>query len=238
MKDVIFKLENVGVCYRRASLPWKARQFWALRDVSFQVHRGETLGVIGRNGAGKSTLLRVLADIIKPDTGRISRARVTIAMQSVGAGFDLRLTGRQNILLNGLLLGMERRQISRRVNDIIQLAEIGDFIDEPIKNYSSGMKARLGFSIAYYVDTDVILIDESLAVGDQHFKKKASELIKEKIQSDHTIVLVTHSMSTVEELCDRVIQIERGRSLPELPVEAGIDRYVRMAKKGLTCSRS
>ena len=227
MKEMIFDLKNIGMCYRKAaSLPWSCNKFWALKDVSFSVHRGETVGVIGRNGAGKSTLLKILADIIKPDIGSITRANVTVTMQSLGAGFDPRLTGRQNISLSGLLLGMDKQHIVQRIEKIIELADIGEFINEPIKSYSSGMRARLGFSIAYYVDTDVILIDEALAAGDYAFKVKATELIKEKIESDRTVVLVTHSMDMVRQLCDRVIQIENGRSLPELPVSQSIERYL------------
>jgi lipopolysaccharide transport system ATP-binding protein len=236
MKELIFDLRNVGVCYHKAaSLPWKGNKFWALHDVSFQLYRGHTLGVIGRNGAGKSTLLKVLAGIIQPDTGLISRANVNITMQSVGAGFDPRLTGRQNIFLNGLLLGMEKKHIVRRIDDIIELADIDDFIDEPVKYYSSGMRARLAFAIAYNVDTDVLLIDEALAAGDQAFQTMASELIKERIKSDYTVVLVTHAMAMVRELCDRVIEIENGKSLPEQPVEQSIERYLATQKKGKPC---
>jgi lipopolysaccharide transport system ATP-binding protein len=232
MKELIFELKNVGVFYRKsASLPWKNNRFSALRDVSFRVYRGETLGVIGRNGAGKTTLLRVLGGILRPDIGEMTRAGVNVTMQSIGAGFDPRLTGRQNILLNGLLLGMNRERIQLCVEDIMELADIGGFIDEPINHYSSGMKARLGFAIAYYVDTDVILIDEVLATGDEAFKAKASKLIKEKIKSDYTVVLVTHSMGMVRDLCDRVIHIEDGRSLPELPVDQSIERYLLKQKK-------
>ncbi|MFC1781267.1 ABC transporter ATP-binding protein [Planctomycetota bacterium] len=230
MEDIVFNLLNIGMYYRKAaSMPWNGNKFWALYDVSFKLFRGQTLGIIGRNGAGKSTLLRVLAGIIKPDKGSISRADVTITMQSLGAGFDPLLTGRQNIFLNGLLLGMDKKHIRNCVEEIIKLADIGDFIDEPIKHYSSGMRSRLGFSIAYYVDTDVMLIDEALAAGDQAFQAKASELIKEKIKSDRTVVLVSHAMPTVQELCDRVIQIENGRSLPELPVSRSIERYLSHA---------
>ena len=232
MKDMIFDLRNIGMCYRKAaSLPWNDNKFWALHDVSFQVNSGETVGIIGRNGAGKSTLLKILAGIIKPDRGSISRADVTITMQSFGAGFDERLTGRQNIFLSGLLLGMDKQQIFKRVDEIIDLADIGEFIDEPIKHYSSGMRSRLGFSIAYYVDTDVILIDEVLAAGDQAFKEKTSELIKVKIKSNRTVVLVSHDMPKVNELCDRVIQIENGRSLEELSAEESIERYLKTQKK-------
>ncbi|MFC1863851.1 ABC transporter ATP-binding protein [Thermodesulfobacteriota bacterium] len=231
MKDTIFKLQNVGVCYRKAaSLPWKNSRFWALNDVSFSIYRGENLGVIGRNGAGKSTLLKILAGILQPDTGLITRAKVNVAMQSLGAGFDPRLTGRQNIFLNGLLLGMELKSIQQRVEDIIELTDIGEFIDEPINHYSNGMKSRLGFAIAYYVDTDVILIDEALATGDQAFKNKATELIKEKIRRFYTVILVTHSMALVRDLCDRVIQIEDGCSLPELSTEQTINRYLDTQK--------
>lgn len=232
MKEMIFELQNIGVCYRKAaSLPWKSNKFWALNEVSFQVYRGQTLGVIGRNGAGKSTLLKVLAGIIQPDTGSIFRTSVRITMQSIGAGFDSRLTGRQNIFLNGLLLGMEKKRIIWQIDAIIELADINDFIDEPVKHYSSGMRARLAFAIAYYIDTDVILIDETLVVGDQAFQAKTSELIKDKIKSDHTVVLVTHAMTTIRELCDRVIHIENGNSLPEQPVEQSIERYLATQKK-------
>lgn len=232
MEDIIFNLQNIGMFYQKAaSLPWKGNKFWALHDVSFQVYRGQTVGIIGRNGAGKSTLLKIMAGIIKPDKGKVTRAKVTITMQSLGAGFEARLTGRQNIFLSGLLLGMEKKHIQKCVDKIIELADIGDFIDEPIKHYSDGMRSRLGFSIAYYVDTDVMLIDEALAAGDQVFQEKASKLIKDKIKSDHTVILVSHAISTVKELCDRVIQIEDGYSLPELPVEETINRYTEMHKK-------
>ena len=232
MQDIIFDLLNIGMCYRKAaSMPWKGNKFWALHDVTFNVKRGETVGIIGRNGAGKSSLLKVMAGIIKPDKGTIKRADVSITMQSLGAGFDQRLTGRQNIFLNGLLLGMDKKHIRNCVEDIINLADIGDFIDEPIRHYSDGMRSRLGFSIAYYVDTDVMLIDEALAAGDQAFKEKTSELINEKIKSDRTVVLVSHAIPTIKELCDRVIQIENGHSLPELPVDKTIERYLQMQKK-------
>ncbi|MEN6306513.1 MAG: ABC transporter ATP-binding protein [Anaerohalosphaeraceae bacterium] len=226
MKELIFDLNAIGLFYRKAHLfPWKSNKFWALRDVSFRVFRGETIGVIGRNGAGKSTLLKILAGIISADAGQMSRANVTVTMQSIGAGFDPRLTGRQNIVLNGLLLGSDKKQIFSRMSDIIELAGVGEFIDEPIRYYSAGMRARLGFAIAYYIKTDVVLIDEALATGDYAFQKKAVALIKEKIKGDYTVVLASHSMPLIRELCDRVIQIESGVSLPELSVEETINRY-------------
>ncbi|MBN2591011.1 MAG: ABC transporter ATP-binding protein [Sedimentisphaerales bacterium] len=232
MKDIIFDLKNIGMCYRKtASLPWKSTGFWALHDISLTIRFGETIGIIGRNGAGKTTLLKIIAGIIMPDTGTIYSADITTTMLSLGAGFDDRLTGRQNIFLNGLLLGMDKNQVSGRVDQIIELAEVGQFIDEPVKNYSKGMRARLGFSIAHNVDTDAILIDEALAVGDQAFKDKTSKLIKEKIKSDRTVVLVSHNMRQIKELCDRIIQIENGFALEELPVEDSIERYLKTQKK-------
>lgn len=232
MDSLVFNLRNVGVCYQRAaSVPWKTSRFWALHDITYGVGRGQIIGVIGRNGAGKSTFLKILAGIIQPDTGTINRAKVTVTMQSLGAGFDQRLTGRQNIILNGLLLGMNKKHIVQREKDIIALADIAEFIDEPVKSYSSGMRARLGFSIAYHIDTDVILIDEALAVGDQAFKEKASELMKTKIKSGHTVMLVTHSMQMVKDLCDRVLHIEKGHSLPELSVKESIERYTAIVRK-------
>lgn len=235
--ELIFDLQKIGLFYRKsASLPWKSHEFLALKDVSLKVYRGETLGIIGRNGAGKSTLLKILAGIIRPDLGSIWRANVSVTMQSVGAGFDPRLTGRQNIFLNGLLLGMHKKQIDGRVDDIIALAEIGEFIDQPVKHYSSGMRARLGFSIAFFVDTDVILIDEALGAGDEMFRKKASKLIKEKIKGDHTVVLVSHSMNLVNQLCNRVIQVENGYSLVEQSVKLTLDRYLGQKKqKAVLC---
>jgi ABC-type polysaccharide/polyol phosphate transport system ATPase subunit len=166
-----------------------------------------------------------MADIIRPDQGTVDRADVTVTLQSISAGFDKRLTGRQNIFLNGILLGMSHKDVTKRLDNIIELAGIGTFIDEPTKTYSSGMLSRLGFAIAYYVETDVILIDETLAVGDEAFKKKASEMIKKKIQSHYTVILVTHSLELVGELCDRIIQIENGCSLPELPLNESLERY-------------
>ena len=227
MKELVFDLQNIGVYYRKAaSLPWRSNKFWALHDVSFKVYRGETLGVIGRNGAGKSTLLKILAGIIQPDAGTIQRANMTITLQSLGVGFNQRLTGRQNIYLSGLMLGMDKKHVIERINNIIALADIGDFIDEPVKCYSSGMRARLGFSIAYFVDTDIILLDEALVAGDIAFKQRVSKLIKEKIKSNYTVIMATHSMNLVKELCDRVIQIENGHSMPESDIEQTLACYL------------
>ncbi|MEZ6163769.1 MAG: ABC transporter ATP-binding protein [Phycisphaerales bacterium] len=224
---IITRLSGVGLSYaRQGGLPWKRARFWALKDVSFDICRGDTLGVIGRNGAGKSSLLRLIAGIMLPDAGTIERLDgIRCAMLSFGAGFEPRLTGRQNIMLSGLQLGMSRSRIRQREEQIVELASIGDFIDQPVRTYSTGMRARLGFSIAYFIESDILLIDEALATGDEAFRERATGLIKGKINSDQTVVIVTHSMQIVEKTCTRVIQIESGHSLPEQGVEETIKRY-------------
>ena len=227
MDSLVYRLNNVGIFYQRfGRLPWQSRKFWALENVSFDVHRGETLGIIGKNGAGKSTLLRLLAGITVPDRGEIQRANVRATMLSLGVGFEVRLTGRQNIVLSGLLLGMRRRYVKSQEGAIVELSGLGDAIDEPVGTYSSGMRARLGFCIAYYADTEVLLLDEALAPGDARFREKATSLIKEKIHSNHTVVFVSHSMDLVEELCTRAVRIEHGVSLPEESVKDTIAAYL------------
>ena len=215
MNEIIYDLKNIGISYKKIGrLPWKHHKFWALEDVSFQVKKGETLGVIGRNGAGKSTLLRLLGGLITPDKGTIYRADIRSTVLSLGVGFDMRITGRDNIMLSGLLLGFQKKYLKTLIPDIIKLADLGDFIDQPIMAYSEGMKARLGFAIAYYAKTDVILLDEALAPGDQEFREKATGMIKEKIQSaNQTVVFVSHEMDLVNELCDRVIEIKNAKSV-------------------------
>lgn len=210
MKKIIYDLDKIGVAYRKIGrVPWKSNKFWALEDVSFKVLEGETLGVIGKNGAGKSTLLRLLGGLIVPDRGRIFRADVKSTVLSLGVGFDMRITGKDNIILSGLLLGFKKRHLYKIMPQIIELADLGDFINEPIITYSEGMKARLGFAIAYYAETDVILLDEALAPGDQEFRKKAADMIKKKMKSENqTVVFVSHEMDLIHELCDRVVKVE------------------------------
>ena len=223
----VTELNGVGLNYTtQGRFPWGRTKFWALRDVSFTLRQGDTLGLIGRNGVGKSSLLRVIAGIVLPDRGEIHRpSGIRCSMLSFGAGFESRLTGRQNIMLSGLQLGMPRARIRERVADIIALADIGDFIDQPVRTYSTGMRARLGFAIAFFIETDILLIDEELATGDESFRDKATGLIRDKINSDQTVVIVSHSMPIIEKICTRVIQIEDGISLPELPLEDTVKRY-------------
>jgi lipopolysaccharide transport system ATP-binding protein len=177
------------------------------------VHPGETVGVIGRNAAGKTTLLKVLAGIIAPDRGSVSRADINVSLLSLQVGFVPHLSGRENAILSGILLGLTKREAQRRLPDVIAFSELGDFIDEPISTYSAGMRARLGFSVAYYAAPDVLLIDESLAVGDTDFRAKSATAIRKIIRSNRTVVLVSHNLDTVHQLCNRVVWIEEGATV-------------------------
>jgi ABC-2 type transport system ATP-binding protein len=191
------------------------RDFWALQDVSFKLVHGESLAVIGPNGAGKSTLLQLLAGIIMPSAGSVEVRGQISSLLTLGAGFDQDLTGRQNILLAGAFLGMDGKEVSRRLPGIIEFADIGQFIDAPIKTYSSGMRARLGFSIATSVDPDVLLLDEVLSTGDQVFRAKSKARVLEIAAAAKAVVLVTHDMNWVTEFCNRAVLLERGHLVAE-----------------------
>jgi ABC-type polysaccharide/polyol phosphate transport system ATPase subunit len=189
--------------------------FWALRDVGFRLVNGESLAVIGPNGAGKSTLLQVLAGILVPSEGSIEvRGRIS-SLLTLGAGFDQELDGRDNVRLAGAFLGMEKAEVDERLDPIIEFADIGEFIDAPLKTYSSGMRARLGFAIATSVDPDVLLLDEVLATGDQVFRAKSKARVLELVRAAKAIVLVTHDMEWVTEYCNRALLLERGRVVTE-----------------------
>jgi ABC-type polysaccharide/polyol phosphate transport system ATPase subunit len=191
------------------------RSFWALRDVTFKVERGESVGVIGPNGAGKSTLLLVLAGIIQPSQGVVTSNGHISTLLSLQAGFDQDLTGRENIRLAGALLGVDRREMERRAEGIIEFADIGAFIDAPLKTYSSGMRAKLGFSIATAVDPDILLLDEVLQTGDVVFREKSRQRIIEVLRAAKAVVLVTHDMSWVTGFCTRAILLEKGRVIAD-----------------------
>jgi lipopolysaccharide transport system ATP-binding protein len=189
----------------------QTREFWALKDVSFAIQPGEVIGIIGRNGAGKSTLLKVLSRITYPHSGRVDiRGRVG-ALLEVGTGFHDELTGRENIYLNGSILGMRKREIDAAMDQILEFADIGGFLDTPIKRYSSGMRMRLGFSVAAHLKTDVLLVDEVLAVGDAAFQKKCLGAMRELSHEGRTVIFVSHNMAAVENLCTRTIWIADGK---------------------------
>ena len=224
----ILQLEHVGVAYPKGRGLRHHGLHWALEDVSLQLHHGETLGVVGRNGVGKTTLLRLIAGIIEPDRGRIRNAGVRASLLSLQVGFIPQLTGRENAVLSGMLLGASRQKIERAMASIVEFAELDEFIDEPVGSYSSGMKARLGFSVAMQADPDVMLIDEVLGVGDSRFRKKSAQAIRERIHSDRTVILVSHNSALMRELCDRVVWIEAGKSRMEDQAETVLRAYEAM----------
>lgn len=210
MEEIAIIANNIGVKYSRKNGLFKRKSYWALKDVSFSLLRGETLGIIGRNGAGKSTLLRILAGVLQPDQGNLEIRCKSISLLALQLGFNLNLTGRDNIILSGMLMGMRYKEIRNRIDDIIHLSEIYDFIDQPLKTYSTGMRVKLGFAVAIQVDPDVLLIDEVLGVGDEAFRIKSSKILKNRIKSDKTVVLVSHNLSMMENLCNRLLWINAG----------------------------
>ncbi|MDE2345042.1 MAG: ABC transporter ATP-binding protein, partial [Gammaproteobacteria bacterium] len=203
-------LHNVGVSYTRRSGMLRGQKFWALHDVSFDLHQGETLGVIGHNGAGKSTMLRLLAGIMAPDRGQVVSRTEKVSLLSLSAGLVPHLTGRENAVLSGILMGLSRQEVLNRMQDIIEFSELGEFIDEAVRTYSSGMRARLGFAVAFQADPDVLLVDEILGVGDTGFKEKSTQAMKQKIASDKTVVIVTHNPDSIAEICKRMVWIHNG----------------------------
>ncbi len=223
----MLELRSVGLFYsrkRRLTRPGAA-DFWALRDVSLELRRGETLGVIGRNGSGKTSLLKVLAGILRPDRGELTRRCGPATLLSLQVGFLPDLSGRQNVTLSGLLLGMRREEIERRMSAITEFAELEEFIDEPIRTYSAGMRARLGFATAFQIDPDVLLIDEVLGVGDAEFLRKSRAALKAKVQSDRTVVIVSHSPQMITDLCDRAVWLDGGVSRMEGDVGDVLSAY-------------
>lgn len=229
--QLLIRAQNIAVIYNRATSLFRKDPFTALKDVSLDLHAGESLGVVGRNGVGKTTLLKVLADIIRPDLGTVKNFGATTAMLSMQAGFDQYASGRTNILLSALLLGYSEDEIRDRMDDIVAYAELGDFIDQPLVGYSAGMRARLGFSVCYFLEPDVLLIDEALGAGDVEFRRKSAQAMKEKIVSDQTVVLVSHEAKTIRNLCDRAVWIEDGKSVMEGDAAAVVKAYENFVKE-------
>ena len=182
-----------------------AESFWALRDISFDIQEGDVVGIIGRNGAGKSTLLKILSQITEPTTGEVELHGRVGSLLEVGTGFHAELSGRENIYLNGAILGMKRTEISRRFDEIVAFAEIEKFLDTPVKRYSSGMYMRLAFAVAAHLDPEILVIDEVLAVGDAAFQKKCLGKMNEVSQRGRTVLFVSHNMNAIEELCAKVV---------------------------------
>lgn len=222
-KNIAIEVKNLHVSYRdiqKMSLKralfrmkfQKANTVEAVKGVSFELEEGKILGIIGKNGSGKSTMLRAIAGIFSPDKGKIDLHGNSISLLSIGVGFNKKLTGYENIYLSGLLLGFTEEQIKACEKDIIEFADIGDFIYKPVKTYSSGMYSKLAFAITAILETDIILIDEVLSVGDSQFKKKSYNKMKELISSDtRTVIIVSHNTQTIAELCDEVLWIHEGK---------------------------
>lgn len=220
-KKVAIEVKDVCINYRilnsvsvqKSFFRKKVREevFEAVKHVSFEVEEGGILGIIGKNGSGKSTLLRSIAGVFSPNSGSINLHEHSVSLMALGVGFKDNLTGRENIVLSGMLLGFTEKEIEAKVQDIIDFAEIGEFIDRPVRTYSSGMHSKLAFAITAMLETDIMLVDEVLSVGDERFKKKSLAKMKELINDkNRTVVIVSHSIPTLKELCDRVLWIHDG----------------------------
>jgi lipopolysaccharide transport system ATP-binding protein len=210
----------------------KSREFWALRDVSFEVKRGEVVGVIGRNGAGKSTLLKILSRITEPTTGAVDLYGRVGSLLEVGTGFHAELTGRENVFLNGAILGMKRSEIASKFDEIVAFAEVEQFIDTPVKHYSSGMYMRLAFAVAAHLEPEILVVDEVLAVGDAAFQKKCLGKMGDVARDGRTVLFVSHHMAAVSHLCRSSVLLENGKLHFHGDVREGVDRYLRQARLG------
>jgi len=188
----------------------KYEEFWALKGITFEIKKGEVIGIIGHNGAGKSTLLKVISGILKPTTGTVKISGSIVPLLELGSGFDMNLTGRENIFLNGAILGYSKDFLNEKYDEIVEFSELGKFIDMPIRNYSSGMLSRLAFSIATVVNPEILIVDEILAVGDEDFQRKSRARMMELMSGGTTVLFVSHGLEQIREICNRVIWLEHG----------------------------
>lgn len=220
-QDILRSL--IGIKSHKTQL--RQHEFWALQDINFELKRGEALGVLGVNGSGKSTLLRVLAGIYPPNSGQATIRGRLGALIALGAGFQTLMTGRENIFLNGTIIGMSRREIEQKFDEIVQFADIGEFLDAPVKTYSSGMLVRLGFAIAIHAHPDLLLVDEVLAVGDVAFQKKCYEKVLQLLERGTTILFVSHDVASVERLCTKALLLNEGKQMFLGSTREGIQKY-------------
>lgn len=216
MKEYFIKMIKKELMYQ---------EFWALKDVSFDIQRGDRVGIMGMNGAGKSTLLKVIAGVLKPTEGSVRCFGKIAPLLELGAGFDRQYTGAENIYLYGAVLGYSREFIQKKYDDIVKFSELGRFIDVPVKNYSSGMKARLGFSIATVVEPEILILDEVLSVGDKRFRKKCEARIQSMFDKGVTVLFVSHSTDQVLRMCNKGILLEQGKLVAQGDVEEIVDLY-------------
>ena len=236
VKDLVISYQNLKKTSIKKTLLHLKRQkpdrFVAVKGISFYVREGEILGIIGKNGSGKSTTLNALAGIFSPDSGSIDLNGHSISLLSIGVGFIREMTGRENITLSGMLLGFTEEQVKAKEQEIIDFAEIGEFIDMPVRTYSSGMYSKLAFSITAILETDIMLIDEVLSVGDQKFKKKSYEKMKSLISNkDRTVVIVSHSIEPLKQLCDTVMWMHEGQIKRIGDPDEVLDEYVAFMEK-------
>ena len=253
MNDIAIKIEGVGKSYTigkqkdssfRSALEKvlkpsisKGEDFWALKDVSFEVKKGEAIGIIGKNGAGKSTLLKILSQITKPSEGRIEINGRVASLLEVGTGFHPELTGRENIYLNGTILGMTRKEVKNKFNEIVEFSGVRKFIDTPVKHYSSGMYVRLAFAVAANLDPEILIIDEVLAVGDAEFQKKCLGKMKDATNIGRTVLFVSHNISAIQNFCDKCILLENGAVSSSGDLNIVIKNYLAASLKNSKFSR-
>jgi lipopolysaccharide transport system ATP-binding protein len=223
LRDIITdKIKN----FRKKEDSPANEEFWALKDISFEIKQGERLGIIGRNGAGKSTLLKLLSRITEPSTGKISIKGRVASLLEVGTGFHPELSGRENIYLNGSILGMMRQEIKKKFDEIVDFAEVEKFLDTPVKRYSSGMYVRLAFAVAAYLEPEILIVDEVLAVGDVHFQKKCLGKMKDVGNNGRTVIFVSHNMGAIRQLCDRAILLTEGSKILDENINNVINKYI------------
>lgn len=216
LKEFIIKMINRQLAYKT---------FWALKDVTFQVEEGERWGILGLNGAGKSTLLKVIAGVIKASEGKVTTKGKIAPLLELGAGFDPQYTGAENIYLYGAVLGYPKEFIREKYDEIVAFSELGEFINTPVKNYSSGMKARLGFSIATVVEPDILILDEVFAVGDAKFRKKSEKKVKSMFKDNVTVLFVSHNIEQVKSICNKAILLEKGKIIAKGDVDKVCEIY-------------
>lgn len=239
--DIALRVTNLSKCYQIFDKPQDRlkqailrnkkkyfREFWALRDINFEIKKGESFGIIGRNGSGKSTLLQLLCQILTPTTGEVKINGRVAALLELGAGFNPEFTGRENVYINGAILGFSHQEIDERFDEIAAFADIGNFMDQPVKNYSSGMFVRLAFAIQVCVDPDILIIDEALAVGDIFFRQKCYALLNKFLQKGVSIILVSHSMNEVEQFCQRALLLKNGIQCFLGPAKEAVRQYYLM----------
>ena len=223
-KNFSLKLFFINMFKSKKNKP-KKEEFWALKDVSFEVKKGEVIGFIGGNGAGKSTMLKVIAGVMKPTKGKVEVQGNICPMIELGAGFDMELTARENIYLNGAVLGYSKEFIQEKFDEIVEFSELREFLDVPVRNFSSGMHARLAFSIATVIDPEILIVDEILSVGDLAFQAKSEEKMKSLISGGTTVLFVSHSLDQIKKLCDRVVWLEHGQVIKIGPAKEICKEY-------------